>query len=95
MIAKLDAGNHHRAHVAIGGQRGAVVNMKLIMEAFAGTEVPDKRQNKPADLPPYPQPPREPVTCLVYAGGNNGEAFGFGLSKDGFVGEVTGQLPKQ
>jgi hypothetical protein len=40
MIAKLDANNHGKAYVAIGGRKSSLETMKVIKDAFGGTEVP-------------------------------------------------------
>ena len=105
MIAKLDANNHGKAYVAIGGRKAVLETMKVIKDAFGGTEVPplarkmvagsrpDGGNTQPATVrTPYPQPVYKPETVLIYAGGKDGERFGFGLTADGYVGEVTGQL---
>jgi hypothetical protein len=94
IIGKLDTTNYHKAYVAIGGQRGSAVTMLTIANAFGGAEVPDNRPPNPNRGPktPYPHPVYRPEAVLIYAGGANGEAFGFGLNKDGYIGEVTGQL---
>jgi len=104
MIAKLDANNHGRAYVAIGGKQGALNNMKVIRDAFNGIEVPPRPVptvvagrggNQPPPAPaqartPYPQPVFRPETVLIYAGGRDNESFGFGMDVGGHVGEVTG-----
>src|SRR5271170_7134747 len=85
MIAKLDANNHGRAYVAIGGKQGALNNMKVIRDAFNGIEVPPRPVptvvagrggNQPPPAPaqartPYPQPVFRPETVLIYAGGRD------------------------
>jgi hypothetical protein len=105
MIAKLDANNHGRAYVAIGGKQGALNNMKVIRDAFDGIQVPPRQvpavvagarggnQAVPAPAQartPYPQPVFRPETVLIYAGGKDDESFGFGMDAEGRVGEVTG-----
>ena len=42
MIAKLDANNHGKAYVAIGGKRGSLGTMRVIKDAFGGTKVQPK-----------------------------------------------------
>ena len=107
MIAKLDATNYHKAYVAIGGRKSSLVSMIAIKDAFNGTEVPAQAvrrvqiaapggaRNQVAPPPartPYPNPVFRPETVMIYAGGKDDEELGFGLSKDGYVGEVTWQL---
>jgi hypothetical protein len=106
MIAKLDANNHGKAYVAIGGRKSSLGTMKVIKDAFDGTEIPPPPVpkvvvgargggNQAAPAPArtaYPQRVFKPETVLIYAGGKDDEPFGFGMSVDGFVGEVTGRL---
>jgi hypothetical protein len=105
MIAKLDANNYGKAYVAIGGRKSVLETMKVIRDAFGGTEVPPLvpkmvagsggggGNNQPAPArTAYPQPVFKPETVLIYAGGKDTEPFGFGMTAEGYVGEVTGKL---
>jgi hypothetical protein len=105
MIIKPDACNHGKAYEAIGGKKGSLETMKVIKDAFGGTEVPPQPVpkvvaggarvggNQPARAKTaYPQPVFKPETVLIYAGGKGDEPFGFGMNVDGLVGEVIGRL---
>jgi hypothetical protein len=67
MIAKLNADNHGKAYVAIGGKKGSLKAMGVIKDAFSGTEVPPNPElkmalggarggaNQPAPVPARPR----------------------------------------
>jgi len=103
IIGKLDEKNCGRAYVAIGAKHGSLVWMETIRKAFDGTPLPpievkavmggarSAAPPKASALVEQPQPVCKPAHVWTYSGEEAGD-FGFGISEDGMIGQVTGKL---